>query len=407
MRSAPTGVVITGVGVLSPAGRGMHALAERLYRGECLGRELPPVYSARGEPQAGASVTQVPLEGLVSPERLRRIGRLSRMALVAAHDALAEGAALPSDAAGVVIGTGLGALEETAELLRQLGDGGPSVASPSLFPASVMNVVAAQLSMELGLQGYQTTVNHREVSGELALLVARDALRLGHAPALLVGAVDELTPAAHHAYRRFGALADGPPRPYAVDRGGQLLGEGAVTLRLEPEELARGAGRASLGRVVGCGSASGDRSFRGWEAPRGSGASVAAGVEAIRAALEEAGRGPEEVDLVIGCGCGSRGLDALDASVLREAFGARPVPVTTPHGVVGTYMGAGLLRVAAALVALARGEVFAAAGVGPCGGLPDLPGLVTSMSAASLKRVLVVGHACGGTSAAILIERGA
>jgi 3-oxoacyl-(acyl-carrier-protein) synthase len=404
-----TAIAITGLGAVTPAGVGADSLAVALFAGRSL---LEPI----GEPWAlpphelGARVRgEFGARERIPAARLRRIGRLSRMATVAAHDALEASAAPDRESVGVVIGTGFGALDDTVAFLEQLREVGAAEATPALFPASVMNVAAAHVSMELGLRGYNTTVNHKEASAELAILCAEGALSLGHAPRLVAIGVEELGRSLHHACRRLGALASGAPRPYRAGRDGFVLGEGACAFALEPLEVARERGAPVLAVIAGVGAAGGERPLCGWgpslEAGREQGPDLAAGTEAVERALEDAEVDPGEVDLVVGCGCGARELDRLDAAVISGVF-SRAVPVSSPHGALGTWAAGGALRLAAGVLAIQRGEVFPTFG----GGAPDLeapvPGLVSVARRTPVETVLVTAHATGGSSAAVVLTRG-
>lgn len=399
-------VGITGMGVVSPAGIDADSLYDALVAGgDCIADleqpwASPPYNMAAAVGDFGAA-------GYIPPRRLRRMNRLSQMAVVAAlqarnHAGLGEGSET-----GIVLGTGLGALSETVAFMQQLLED-PAEASPALFPSSVMNVAAAHVSMELGLHGYSTTVNHKETSGELALVVATDLIRLGHARILLVGGVDELNAPAHHGYRRFGALARGKPYPYRAQREGLALGEGACVLAVENVEQARQRGAHILAEIAGTGAAGGCRPLVGWgpslDSGRQRGPAVEAGVIAIRQALADAGMKPDEVDLVIGSGCGSKDLDRLEAAVLGEVFGSRPVALTSPHGAVGTWMAGGALRVATGVSALCRGVVYPTVTSGEVD--PDVPvhGLVTTPRQFEIRAVLICGLATGGGSAAIILR---
>ncbi|MCA9669657.1 MAG: beta-ketoacyl synthase chain length factor [Myxococcales bacterium] len=127
---------------------------------------------------------------VVPPRQRRRMGRLSRLLVHVAHDALERAHARGQPDIGLVVGTGVGALDETARFLEQLRDG--EAGSPALFAGSVMNVATGHVSMVLDLRGYNTTVNHHAASGELALMVAAQALAAGRAPAVLACGVDAL-----------------------------------------------------------------------------------------------------------------------------------------------------------------------------------------------------------------------
>jgi 3-oxoacyl-[acyl-carrier-protein] synthase II len=408
--SSDTRIAITGIGVVSPAGVGVAECFDLLASGRDLLVDLDQSWAVPPF-NLGAPVGSFDARQWIAPRRLRRMNRLSQLAVVAAYQAARQagiepGAAWPGT--GVVMGTGLGALAETVAFIEQLQDEDPSLANPGLFPSTVMNVAASQISMELGLQGYNTTVNHKEISAELALLLAVDALRLERAGAVLVGAVDELSEPVHHGYRRLGALARGRPRPYRAGRDGLALGEGAAVVVLEPLAGARARG-AALAELAGISAAGGTRPLVGWgpapEQGRTAGPALEAGVSAVRGALGAAGVDPGEVDLVIGSGCGSPDLDRLDAQVVAAVFGERPVPLTSPHGALGSWMGGGALRLVAAVEAIRRGAIFPTV----TGGDPDpavpAPGLVTAARQEALRTVLVCGHATGGGSAAAVLVR--
>ena len=409
-------IVITGLGVVSPAGIGSGAFFEALTSGRSLVADLHAPW-AQAPFAHGAAVRDTGARGRIAASKLRRMGRLSQMAVVAALEALEQSGPADPDT-GVVMGTGFGALEETVTFIGELLAEGAGAANPALFPASVMNVAAAHISMELGLPGYNTTVNHKEISSEMALLVAADALRLGHVGRLLVGGVDELSAPLHHGYRRLGALTQGQARPYGLGRDGVCLGEGAAVVALELRERALARGAAVLCEVAGIGAAGGPRPLVGWgpasEAGRTIGPSVAAGVAAVEAALDDAGApgGPgsrmcsSAIDLVIGCGCGSPELDRLDADVIGAALQGRGVLVTSPHGALGTFPAAGAVRLASAVETLRRGCVYPTIADGEVD--PEaVPGvLVKEILRREVREVMLLSHASGGGSAAIVLQRG-
>lgn len=401
-------VVITGVGVVSPAGVGRQAMARAVFAGEGLIADLEAPWAAAPY-QLAAAVKDLGARERIPAQRLRRMGRLARMAVVAALEAMDQSGAGAEDT-GVVVGTGLGALEETVSLLEQLLQVGPVGANPALFPASVMNIAAAHISMELGLHGYNTTVNHKEISAEMAMLVAANAITRGHVRRILVTGVDELGPAAHHGYRRLRVLAPGRARPYRLGRDGMVLGEGATVLALEEVESVRQRGKPILARVIGLGAAAGERPLSDWgpslEGGRCLGPAEEAGVAAVQQALDEAGVKPAEIDLVVGCGCGIPALDRLEARVLRSVFGSRPVPLSSPHGALGSYMAAGTLRLACAVEVLQQGRIFPTVTDGDPDPEVPVPGLVLEPRDYRANVVLACSHATGGGSAAVVLSRG-
>lgn len=396
-------IAITGTGLATPMGGELASLIDLLGAGEGsrAGASAQPGLDAQEHRLASVADAECGLEGLVAARQRRRIGRLSRLMLVAAHRALTAAGLGPGPDRGVVCGTGLGSLEETVEFLEQVAREGSLGASPSLFPGSVMSAAAGQLSMHLGLAGFNATICQGDVSGELALIAAAEALEAGRAGALIAGGGDELSPAAYTGFCRIGGLARGAAHPYAATPTGFLLGEGACALALEREEDARARGAAVLARVAGF-AAGGLRAHR-----RG---------EVIARCLAAAGATAADVGLIIGSGCGERTRDGTELAALAAAFGDRLPPLTCAHGALGWYPASGALRVALAVGVLEAGVIFPTL---TRDADPRVAGALVTGAArrGPVDRVLVLGSAPSamraghndsetGAGAALLIVRG-
>jgi 3-oxoacyl-[acyl-carrier-protein] synthase II len=377
---------ITGLGVVSPAGVGVEALFDAF----AAGRPAPITVDEKDGP--GARVGDFGAKQQIPAGSLRRMPRLTQMAIVAAKQALGDQRFEPARI-GVVLGTGLGTLDETIGFMQGYIDGGPEAASPLLFPYSVMNAAAGQMAVELKLRGINSTVNHRDTSPLQALALACDLLELGRADALLVGGVDELSGPVRAGYRLFEAVSPVGMRPYDAARDGLTPGEGASILLLEREDDARARG-AHIHAVVDGRAESGESRARiGWSPHPGG------WPEAARA-VSEAVRG-RAVSWVAGQGNGTA-LDLRELETLAEALGTVP-PISSVLPVSGESMSSAMVRVLGAVFALERQL------------LPGTPGLkepvahaaelVRESRAADVERVLVASFAQGGANAAFVLER--
>ena len=339
---------ITALGVVSPLGIGEAAFFAALDAGHSAA-------TVESDGIATARVGDFGAKQQIAPGSLRRLPRLSQMAIVAGKQALAAGAP-PYDSTriGVVLGTGLGTLDETIAFMRGYLDGGPEAASPLLFPSSVMNAAAGQLALECKLRGVNSTVNHRDASALSALTMACDLLELGRADALLVGAVDELSPPALAGYRKLGA-------------GALVLGEGAGMLLVEREADANRRGAPIRALVAGRGERGDDRARVGW----GGGASWP---EAERAVEQAAGG--RRVDAVLS-GANGTAYDAREAAALQQGLGATPL-TTAIVARIGESFSSAIQRLLAAVHLLERGDAA---------------------------RVLVPAFAQGGANVAVILER--
>lgn len=171
--------------------------------------------------------------------RARRLPRLERMALAAADRALLGQSV--STRLAVVLGSGYGGLQATAEFLDSLLARGAGFGSPTAFHQSVHHASAGQLSILRDLRGPALTVSSRELSGEAALEVGMRLLESKRADQVLVLAADERTQASDAAYRAF-------------SQEDARRGEGAAALLLDagegPLRVSRCTLRSNLAPVL-------------------------------------------------------------------------------------------------------------------------------------------------------------
>jgi 3-oxoacyl-[acyl-carrier-protein] synthase II len=394
----PARCVVTAIGVVSPLGVGEAAFFDALATGRRgVGRDEDGTPAAR--------VGDFGARQQIAPGNLRRLPRLSQMAIVAGKQALAVGAPVPHydpTRVGVVLGTGLGTLDETIHFMRGYLEGGPEAASPLLFPSSVMNAAAGQLALECKLRGVNSTVNHRDASPLQALAMACDLLALGRADALLVGAVDELNAPALAGYRRLGGLSATAMRPYSAARDGLVLGESAAMLLVEREADAIRRGAAIRAYVDGRGESGETRPRIGWgSAGQSDNKRDDAWPEAARAVREAAAGRP--IDWVAGGGNGSRQLDERELATLAAGLDTLP-PTSSILAQTGESLSSAMLRVVAALFALERQTIPATLDLvdPPARFAASLP---AATQAATIDRVLIPTFAQGGANVALVLGR--
>lgn len=235
-----------------------------------------------------------------------------------------------------VVGTGLGELPtvEAAEDLYRL-------------PVHRLHFGDAVREALPGVAEVLTVNNACSASGH-ALALAQDLIELGEADAVVVGGTDSMT---ESMLAMIGRVVDEPTdqvRPFDAARRGVLLGEGAAAVVLGPFD----PNRPGLGRILATGLSC--------DAHHETAPSVEGIARAMTDALTRAGRGPDEVGLVIAHGTGTELNDLAETAalngVLRDA-GANPL-VTAVKGAVGHMSGtAALVNVDVGLRCLATGRV--------------------------------------------------
>jgi 3-oxoacyl-[acyl-carrier-protein] synthase II len=269
--------------------------------------------------------------------RAVRAERVTQLALAAAGEALAAaGLAVtegpPRPAIGVALGTAFGCFLTNHAYQRRLREGGPAVASPRLFSATVSNAAAGEIGIAWRLGGPAVTLSAGGASGLVALGCARDMLLAGRADAMVAGGMDAVGPALERWLAGAGVDPGFPPR------------EDAGVLVLERPEAARTRGAASIGSLDGCGM--------GFE-PQPEGPRAGDGIEAAAvAALAEAGCSAARLALVVTAAPPAL-ASAEDRALLR--IGASPGRLAAKRLLGETFGAAGPLAVRLALETLRPG----------------------------------------------------
>lgn len=341
-----------------------------------------------------------PGHGLLPAGQLRRLGRAQRLALLAAHGALAgrDLQAVPPLRRAICLGTGLGEAGETTAFLEHLLVAEVREARPARFVNSVHNSLAAHIAMHFDFQGENHTVAHNAISFEMALWQALVLLRRQRADVALACGVDALNPFVVLAGCRFrwwgrregrlAPLGGGPPQPGTMPgRGtspGTTPGEGAAGLLLARPGALPGTER--LARLA---------AVRARARPAGEAFDAAREAAFIEEVLAGAGASLREVDLVILGANGDAELDRRYESVLAtlRARAGRALPAGVYKQRCGEFCTAPALSAGLAAISVSRGaaadEVDLVGGGRPPAGVGTV--LVVHLSAAGHHSALVVG----------------
>jgi 3-oxoacyl-[acyl-carrier-protein] synthase II len=411
MRARPTieTVAVTGIGIVSPIGFGR----QQFWMALCAGRSgIGPIERfpvANGAPQLAAEIRGFAAREFIASAHLRRMDGFSRMIVAASRmaldDARLAAGRVDPERAGVVIGSVLGDIVESATYLERVFAKGPAVASPMTFPNLVLNAAASYVSMELGLTGVNLTVSQGETSGEQAIALACDLVRAERADVVLAGGGDGLSPVVCEVYRRARALSAQHggrewSSPYDVGRNGIILGEGAAMLVLESTARARARGAPIYAEIDG------NAAFGVPAPPYDWPAQARAALPVLRHLVSSGSNAPAAVDLICAGANSSRRLDACELDVFSELFGkhADAMHLTSIKGAVGEFGAAGALTAAAAALALHTQTVPPLCHLEtPESGVPFR--FAAQAEARPINRALLCGFAHGGAGAALVLHR--
>jgi 3-oxoacyl-[acyl-carrier-protein] synthase II len=128
---------------------------------------------------------------LISPLHLRRMPRILKMGLASAQVCIHKAGGISPD--GIIVGTGLGCLDNLEKFMMEVIDNNEHVTSVLSFINSTHNAVSAQVAMLLKNHNYNITYCHRGFSFESALQDALMLLEENQANNVLVGGIDECT----------------------------------------------------------------------------------------------------------------------------------------------------------------------------------------------------------------------
>jgi len=365
-------VVVTGIGIVCPLGKGLGQIWQALTEGRSGIRRLS-AFDPRGVPSdvAGEIPDFDPGEVVRPRKAIKLMSRDSQLAVAASilawEEAGLAATAVDADRIGAVLGAERisGSLEASENPYRACYEEGMFQQSlwatkalpqsaPLEFLKTLPNMVSAHVSIACDARGPNNTIHHGDVSGHLALAEGMAILRRGSADVVLAGGASaRIRPYDWVGLCGIGELAstDGKLpekvcRPFDRFRGGQVIGEGACVLVLERRDHAE-ARRANIqGELVAAASAF---------APPGEKPPSLPGLErAISLTVQRAGLNFQDLAFGIAHGLGTREDDMREAQSWHRLIPG--VPLCGLKGYFGNLgAAAGALETALALKSLAEG----------------------------------------------------
>ena len=337
----PRRVVVTGIGVVSPAGIGLEAFWKGL-------QTEPPSRRVR-------TIDDFDAGPWLSAKEQRHHDRFTHFAIAAAEMAITGG--LPDvdpDRAGVSLGTGIGGINTFQVQCGVLEERGSGRISPFTIPMVMPNAGAASVSLRLGWRGPCETLTTACAAGTHSVGAGARMIFDGRCDVVLAGGAEaSINGVTIGAFTKMTALSEtGLSRPFDTGRDGFCLSEGAGVLLLEEREQALARGAHVYGEIVGTASTC-DAHHITAPSPGGVGAAAC-----MRLALDDAGLTPAEVRHVNAHGTSTPLNDQAEAQAVATVFGPGAVPVTSIKGVTGHGLGAaGALEAVAVLLSFHHREL--------------------------------------------------
>jgi 3-oxoacyl-[acyl-carrier-protein] synthase II len=349
------------MGTVNPLGHDVEATWQALLEGKLAPSPIE-IFDASTFPTTfAAQVKDFNLADHVgNAEKHRHAGRHCQFAIAAATQAWKQAGldawdALDRERAGIYLGSGEGSLDFDNFVSLLVDSWKDGEVDTNIWPELAFermnlyreieqesNMVVAHLAAEFDIVGPAFNVLTACAASTQALGEAAMQIRYGMADTIVSGGAHSMIhPFGVTGFNRLTALStrnDDIPtasRPFDLTREGFVLGEGASVLILEDYEQAQARGATIFAEIIGYG-ASADAFRITDQDPEGLGAATS-----MRAALDDAGLAPEDIDYISAHGTGTKQNDQVETRAVKSVFGENtPVPMSSAKSMLGHLIAA-------------------------------------------------------------------
>jgi 3-oxoacyl-[acyl-carrier-protein] synthase II len=358
-------VVVTGGGLVTSLGAGKSDNWRRLTAGESGIREITRFGTECLRTKVAGTVDFIPLDPYSAPELSERLAELAAEEAIAQSGLGSRGhfpgplflAVAPVEVEWPqreILAEGSGANDAVSydDLLRAAASG----RYRGYHERFLFGSVGEALATKFGTNGSPISLSTACASGASAIQLGLEAIRRGETDAALCVATDgSVNPESLIRFSLLSALSmqNDPPqaaaKPFAKNRDGFVMAEGAGALVLESHEAATARGAKILGVIAGCGELA-DSFHRTRSSPDGKPI-----IGCIRSAIADAGLIPDDIDYINAHGTGTPENDKMECMCVSAVFGerARNVPISSNKSMIGhTLSAAGAVEAVITLMTL-------------------------------------------------------
>lgn len=353
-------MVITGLGVIAPIGKGKQQFTQALLDGVSGVKRLENFGGAKFAQAMAGAIPDFDPSAYIDAKHIP-CGRTTQLALAATDMAfkdadLATGACDP-DRTGVIIGSSVGGLqfyENEINLFRMKGRVNP-YAPISIFAGAV----SSEISIYTGAQGPSHTISNGCTASTDAIGAALRSIRNNETDLVISGGAEApITPFIMAGFRSIHVLSrrtDTPGkacRPFDAQRDGMVIAEGACILILESLEHALARRAPIYAEILGYASTNDAHHML---RPEASGHSVG---RCMAAALADAGIDPKRIQYINAHGTSTAINDRIETQAIKAVFKeqAYEIPVSAMKSQTGHAIGAsGGVELAAAVLGMQNG----------------------------------------------------
>lgn len=339
-------VVVTGMGVVTPLGNTVESAWKHIRSGVSgikSTRRIDPEIT--GIHVAGEVNDFDPTE-ILSRKDIYRSDRIHQFAYHAALQSTQNSELHITDEnrhrIGCIIGTSVGGIETMTSAVEGFAQGEAKAVRAFTIPNMLGDSISARVSTFLGLNGMTVNIGAACATGNSAIGIATDMIRLGRADVMVTGGVEaSLLPWVAMGFKNMGAMSKGsdPLRaslPFHRERSGFVMAEGAGVLVIESLDHALARNAPILAEISGFGQAA-DAYHMTAPDPNGIGA-----IYAMREALQDASLQAESIDHINAHGTGTPLNDVIETRAIKNVFGdhAYRIPISSTKSMTGHMLSA-------------------------------------------------------------------
>ncbi|MDQ2902643.1 MAG: ketosynthase chain-length factor [Chloroflexota bacterium] len=407
----PEEAVITGIGVITPAGIGLSDFWEGMVSGQSFISPITKFDTARFSSKVAGIVEGFDPEAFLDPRIIVQTDRWTQFDLVCVKQAIADAGLQLQDEKpekiGAVFAAGTGGNEYGQQQLHICGSLGPKHVSVYLSIAWFYAASIGQVSIYNNIHGYGRNICAEAAGGLMALGHAARILSQATCDIVIVGGSEApLTPYTFASHQASGLISSEsgpyPYRPFDATRSGPVVGEGGAGFCVESKEHALERHAHVYAEIAGWG-----QSFDGVLTGEPASDGKAYG-RAIARALQMARLRPTDIDWIVCDGLGTQGGDISEARALQSVFGdaLAGIPASAPKSMIGRlFNGGSTVDVASALLGMQKDTVLPTVGFVQSDANCRLDCVPNQARSKSLRYVLVGARGFGGFNSAIILKR--
>lgn len=360
-------VVVTGLGAVTPLGNNPEETWKAMLEGKSGAGLITKFDTTNFKTKFACEVKDLNINDYIDRKEARKLDRYTQLAIISAVQGV-EDCGIDLEKAdknriGVVYGVGIGGIKTFEEEIGYYAthiENGPKF-NPFFIPKMIADIASGHISIRFGFHGPNFTTTSACASSTNAIGTAFNLIRLGKADMIVSGgaeaAITEGGVGGFNAMHALSTRNDSPEtasRPFSASRDGFVMGEGAGCLILEELEHAKARGAKIYAELVGEGE-SADAHHITASHPEGLGANLV-----MKAALDDAGMTPEDIDYINVHGTSTPVGDISEAKAIVQLFGdaAYKLNISSTKSMTGHLLGAaGAVEAMACVLAIQNGII--------------------------------------------------